>query len=186
MDALDLGRRRVDRVNRPVEFARDKVVDDRRPYAAGLPGGADHGHRSRSQEVGDRGDGGEPLTVLELGQTFRGELGRKLGVHFTRLRTSLHWEATLAEHLQHAVVFRPDDRFENVKPGGVGRLGQLAEQDRAQTSPLIGVGYRQGELGLSGLDLYVHRMPDDLLRGPGDHDQAIAGGVVDLHHPLHG
>src|ERR1700694_2914318 len=103
---LDRRSGRVDGVRRPGEAHRDQVVKQLGADRSAGARGADHGHRSRSQQVLHRRHGGETVTVLEMLQRVRGQAVRKRGVDLTRLRARLDREAALAQDVQHAVVLR--------------------------------------------------------------------------------
>ena len=97
-------------------------------------------------------------------------------------------KAAVAEHLDHLVVLGQHLGIEHLDADLVGRLGELAEQDRAEPIALHGVGDLQGHLrplGMIGLALEAG-VADHPAVGAGGGDQPVAAVVVDLGGPLDG
>ena len=97
-------------------------------------------------------------------------------------------KAAVAEHLDHLVVLGQHLGIQHLDADLVGRLGELAEQDRAEPIALHGVGDLQGHLrplGMIGLALEAG-VADHSAVGAGGGDQPVAAVVVDLGGPLDG
>ena len=97
-------------------------------------------------------------------------------------------EPAVAEHLDHLVVLGQHLGAEDLDPELAGRLGDLAEQDRAQPLFLHGVGDLHGHLGpLRPVRLTLEADVADhpAVAAAGGH-QPVAAVVVDLGRPLDG
>ena len=95
-------------------------------------------------------------------------------------------KTAVAEHLQHPVVLRQDERRERVDVAGARGGREVAEQDRRHASALQLV--RDGERHLRASPTHVdrHRMGDDpLLLTDGRHETE-AVDVVDVGGPRRG
>ena len=115
------------------------------------PRGADHRHRAGFEEGAHGGRGGDLLAPLEPRLRLRRQGGRKLDQQHPGEGVGLDGEPAVAEHLDHLVVLGQHLGVEDLDAELVGRLGELAEQDRAEPFALHGVGDLKGHLGPVGM-----------------------------------
>ena len=138
---------RVDRVERATKASGHQVAEHR-PADAALPARrADDRDRGRLQDMTHGGDRRGPIALLEALARRGGELCGKLDLQQPGLGTDVHGEPGVAQHGQHAVVARMDDRRQRHDPGRLGELRQMREHQRADPASLPRVGHREGQLG---------------------------------------
>ncbi len=144
---LDDIRSRVDRVHGTVESGDQEVVEDfpsDRPPGAGCP---DHRDRAGGEERPHRRNGGGLLPAFEALDSFGGDGGGEGNVDLPQVIADIHGEPALPEDLDHPVVLRQHSGLELSYAVRIRRLGQLADQDRSQSPPLVGVRDGQSHLG---------------------------------------
>ena len=105
---------RVDGVERAGEAACDDVVKHLAADRAALARAADHDHRGRPEHVTDRGHRGDALALLEAPEALGPHVGRERDLDHVGLRAHADGISGLAEHADHAVVPRQDQRGERV------------------------------------------------------------------------
>ena len=139
-DALHDGRLRVDRVHHAREGRVQQVVEepsaDRRCVARRPDHRDGRGLEDRTDGVRRR----DPLSILVRGERLGGERRRELDVHGPRRRAQMNREAAAPEDVDHPVVLRKHVCMERRDAGIVGGVGQMRDQDRAEATPLQGVG----------------------------------------------
>ena len=145
-DALDDGRLRVDGVHHARERRVQQVVEepsaDRRSVARRPDHRDGRGLEDRTDGVRRR----DPLPILVRGERLGGERRRELDVHGPRRRAQMNGEAAAPEDVDHPVVLREHVCMERRDAGIVGGVGQMRDQDRAEATPLQGVGDADADL----------------------------------------
>jgi hypothetical protein len=111
------------------------------------PRGPDHRHRTGLQEGPHGGRGGHLLAPLEPLLRLRRQRGRELDQQHAGDAVGLDREAGIAEDLDHLMVLGQHLGIQHLDAELVGRLGELAEQDRAEPLALHGVGDLERHLG---------------------------------------
>ena len=96
----------------------------------------------------------------------------------------LDWKAALAEHLDHAVVLGQHLGLEGVDPMLDRHLGEMGQQDRAQSTALQLVAHRERDLGSPFRAAEIGAVADGppVLAPRGD--KAVTVRVVDVHGPI--
>ena len=166
-------------VEAPVEQVPEDLVPDRPPPLTG----AHYRDRLRSKQALD---GTYRGLIPPLVDDFDGGLGR-VDVHgdpnHARFVVAALDEAGVAEHVAHPLVAGQGLGHEAVDAPGAGEGRQVLEQQRAQSSPLMGVLDHKCHLRSIGLNMVVAGHGDDLLVEDGY--QGHAPVMVHVGEPFH-
>jgi hypothetical protein len=167
-------------VDRALKAEIEQVVEELTGDGAPLARRADHGHRSRTEDRLERGDGGELLPPLEaldgLRREGRGHRERDL----VERGSELEGETGLLEDVEHPVVLRQHHALEGGDAVGRCRLRQVRQEQRAQSSPLEAVRHGEGDLRSVRAGADVRGDAHDLRLRTGGGEQREPIDVIDL------
>ena len=184
---VDHGRQTEDRVPsrvHRVDVAGEAVGEQRSHDASAdgvvAVGGTEHGDRPRVEKPGYRRRVGPLLASFERGENRRRDLDRELEIDDPTLERAAHLEAGPAEHREHRPVLGQHLGGEAAQAVHAADRGEMFEQHRAETAPLVGVDDGERHLGLvMPAPAVVATDGDDLVAEHGDEGHAVAAVDVD-------
>ena len=141
---------RVDRVQRPVEPAREQVGKDQPAEARPRVARSDHGDRPRSQEGLERTTGGRTLIGQHRLEVRLGLLHGEAGVHPRPADLLLVVETELGEQAQHRDIIPRHIAQQSPHPDVTRRVSQPAQEHNAEPdAPVGGINEHQELSGVA-------------------------------------